>query len=200
MELQDIYDPEFYYRHYIKTLDTDLQSIAFPEDQIDDILFSIESLALLQGHKSYLKDVNARLTKYLDAGLPLPKGMANYLSTQLKCISEGMPPEKVVYMKGGKGSKESKSLRDKMIYDFLKQLTDTKEYSLKGSYLKEKESAYEKAANFFHVSRSVVEKAYERTSSYNTKKKILLDGFEEYQKKGGAMNIGEFLAKIFPPK
>ena len=146
MNKNQVYDPELYYRLKVNKIEKKLKSDGHPDSQIDETLFIIECLALRNGHKSYLKDVNNRLIKYLDAGLSLPPALSQHLSTQLKCISGGEDANNVFYIKGGQGTKASKSLRNQEIFDFLKGL-DKKIYSLNGSI--KKQSGFEYAATYF---------------------------------------------------
>ena len=190
------YDPEIYYRHEVNKIQSKLKAEGQPDSIIDDGVFLIESLALRCGYKSYLKDVTNRLVKYLDAGMPLPTGMSNYLSAQLKCIANGEDANNVFNIKGGKGIKPSHALRDMEIYDFLKAV-DTKKYSLQGS--KKKESAFEYAAKYFCVSEGTIKQAYERASIKEksiisiqnkiSEKRIfgIIKDFEEYKSDGGDM-------------
>ena len=161
--LRDIYDPENYYRNLVKEMETDL---AGKLDQIktDQAVFEIELLALQAGHESYLKDVSARLQKYVDSDSPLPEFVKCHLSFQLKCFIGGMSPDKVVYLRANKGKGGGQFLRDRMIYRYVKDLTQSGEYSLTGSR-GGKKSAFGSAADFFHLSSSSVQAIYEKVNS-----------------------------------
>ncbi|WP_262965832.1 hypothetical protein [Methylobacter psychrophilus] len=199
------YDPELYYRSQRNNMESKLKADGEPDSPIDEALFIIECLALRIGHKSYLQDVNNRLIKYLEAGLPLPPGLNQHLVTQLKCISNGEDANNVFNIIGGKGTKVSHALRNREIYDFLKRL-DRKEYSLNGS--RKKKSAFEYAAKYFCTSEGTVKKAYERESmslqltksiqdKLNKKNEtmvlsIIINEFKHYQAEGGSMLLIDF--------
>jgi len=182
-----------------------LKADGHPESTIDDTLFVIECLALRCGHKSYLKDVNKRLVKYLDAGCPLPPGMNQHLSTQLKCIANGEDATNVFFITGGKGTKTSHSLRNLEVYNFLSSL-DGSEYSLKGG--RKKKSKIEYAAKFFFLSESTIKTIYEeqtkkekilKACQNDLKKKnerrvleIIINDFRKYQADGGDMQLIDY--------
>ncbi|MEQ1528215.1 MAG: hypothetical protein HOO92_04600 [Methylococcaceae bacterium] len=172
------YDPEVYYRVQINKHEAKLKAEGHPDSTIDEGLFVIECLALMSGHKSYLKDVNARLLKYLEAGLPLPPGLNKYLITQLNWISNGADANNVFNITGGKGTKTSHALRDKEIYDFLKSL-DKDKYSLNGS--RNKMSSFEYAAKHFCTSEGTVRKAYEGESMNRKLTKLIQDKLSDGQ-------------------
>ena len=199
------YDPEQRYRQEVINIEAELKREGTPETQIDEALFVIECLALRMGNKSYLKDVNNRLSKYLDVGLALPIGMAKYLSTQLQCISNGEDANNVFYVKGGRGTKHSNSLRNREIFDFLKGL-DNKVYSLNGS--SKKESGFQYAAENFNLSLDMIRNAYKDESNkikiiktlqnkIDSKKMMeILKGFEEYQATGGKLGLIDYVETV----